>query len=329
MKHLRLCACMFAGLAVAGCHGTPEPDAASGRGLLRIESLPRAEVVLDGDVAGTTPFVRDLPEGPYEVVLRARGFRDHCESIELAAGGIADVDCVLVAEDPDDPVAIAKLAAGLDIGEVTAFEPPLRHGSAPDPGFVVPLYPRGNVRLGDLTEFRIDVGEAFRDEGRLVFRRRSQILFETRFDPAGQRTIAPVPDEVVSALKSGAIVTWGFFPVQGKPAAVRFRVVRDDERLAKRLQRMEERLAGHPEVTLAQMRAQLYLNRNLYTAAYLEGRRALDLAEGAAVPPAQALAVMQGAARRMDLQGTPLWQEIEEEIERVPARVRRRHTRVR
>jgi hypothetical protein len=180
-----------------------------------------------------------------------------------------------------------------------------------------------------LTEYRVDVGEAFRDEGRLVFRRRSQVLFATKFDPAGPSTVAPVPKKVVSALKSGAIVTWGFYPANGKPVTARFRVVRDDERIAKRLRRMEERMAGHPEVALAEMRAQLFLNKKLYTAAYLEARRALELAAGDEAPPTQALAVMQGAAQRMELRGTPLWQEIEDEIERVPARVRRRHTRVR
>jgi hypothetical protein len=330
MKHVRLCAGLLAGLAVAGCRGTgPQPDAASGRGMVRIDSLPQAEVVIDGEDAGNTPLVRDFPEGSHDIVLRAGGFRDHEESIRVVAGGIADVDRVLIAEDPGDPVAIAKLAAGLEIGELTAFEPRVRHRGAPDPEFVAPLYPRGNVRLRDLTEYRVDVGEAFRDEGRLVFRRRSQVLFATKFDPAGPSTVAPVPKKVVSALKSGAIVTWGFYPANGKPVTARFRVVRDDERIAKRLRRMEERMAGHPEVALAEMRAQLFLNKKLYTAAYLEARRALELAAGDEAPPTQALAVMQGAAQRMELRGTPLWQEIEDEIERVPARVRRRHTRVR
>jgi hypothetical protein len=330
MKHLRTVACLLAGLAVVGCRQTePHADAAAASGTLRIDALPQAEVVIDGEVAGTTPFARDLPAGDHEIVLRATGFNDHEESVVLIGGGIADIDRVLVAADPGDPEAIAKLAEGFDIGEISAFEPPVRHRGAPDTEFAVPLYPRGNVRLADLSEFRIDVGEDFDEEGKLVFRRRSNVMFETKFDPEGRSIVAPVPEDVVSALKSGAIVTWGFYPAEGKPTTAKFRVVREDTRLAKRLKSMEERMAGHPEITLAQMRAQLYLNKKLYTAAYLEARKALALSEGDEVPPTQALAVMQSAAQRMNLRRTPLWQEIEEEIEQVPARVRRRHTKVR
>ena len=113
------------------------------------------------------------------------------------------------------------------------------------------------------------------------------------------------------------------------PVTTKFKVVRDNPRLKKRLKQLEERMKGQPELAFCQLRAQLYLNKKLYVAAYLEGRRAVELSKGSEVPASQALTVMQNALQRMRLRKTPLWHEIEADIVRVSERVKERQRKAR
>jgi len=302
---------------------------AGGSGTIQLASLPKAEVLIDGKLVGETPLTHSVSAGSHEIVLRSEAFVDHKETGSVDADKTWSVDCVLKASDPNDPVAIAKLAKAFEIGEWTEFEPQVRHRGGRESSFVVALYPRGKVRLEDLSEYRIDVGDEFEAAGTLRFKRGSKVLFEAAFDPEELSTQVPVPEKVLKTLKSGAQVTWGFYPAKGKATTAKFKVVKDDPRLTKRLAKMEKRMADADEVTLCQMRAQLYLNKKLYVAAYLEARRALALAKDAETPPSQALAIMQGAAQRMNLKKTPLWDEIQGEIGRVPSRVKERRAKVR
>ena len=86
-------------------------------------------------------------------------------------------------------------------------------------------------------------------------------------------------------------------------------------------------MKGHAEVAVCQLRAQLYLNKKLYTAAYLEGRRALDVNPDKAAPPSRALAIMQSATQRMKLAKTPIWDEIERDASKTTDRVKERRKR--
>ncbi|MDH3591167.1 MAG: PEGA domain-containing protein [Planctomycetota bacterium] len=329
MNH-RLTISLALAAALIGCdrgdQGATEDSATSGS--IHFASLPKAEVSIDGSVVGETPLTHRIAAGSHDIVLRSDAFNDHKATVSVEAGDTTTVDPVLQASDPNDPVAIAKLAAAFEIGEWAEIEADVPHRGAKDAAFALPLYPRGNVRLEDLNEYRIDVGEEFETAGKLVFKRGSKMLFETAFDPEDLSTIGGIPEEVLKAVKPGTHVTWGFVPEKGKATTARFKVVRNDARLIKRMDRLEERMEGQPEVTLCQMRAQLYLNKKLYLAAYFEGRRALDLAEDDDIPPSQALAVMQSAARRMNLKKTPLWDEVQGDIERIPSRVKERRGKV-
>ena len=71
------------------------------------------------------------------------------------------------------------------------------------------------------------------------------------------------------------------------------------------------------------MRAQLYLNKRLYLAAYLEARKAFARSKHAA----QAVAIMQSALRRMHLDQTSLWDEVQEAAADMPPRGKARPRR--
>jgi len=315
---------------LVGCQQTEtqekqaEPAAAAGK--IRLAALPNAEVSIDGKVVGETPMAVDAAAGDHEILLRSEGFEDLRRTVAVESGKTVGVDGVLIATDPTDPVAIAKLADGLEVGEMSELEPVVKHRGANDADFVVPGYPRGNVRMSDLASYRIDVGAEFDTAGKLMFKRGKKVLFESDFDPEELTTKTAVPQNVINELKTGAQVTWGFYPEKGKAQTAKFKVVKDDPRVQKRIDRIETRLAGQPEMAIAQLRAQVYLNKRLPTAAYLEGLKAVELAKGEEAPPSQALAVMQAALQKMKLRKTPLWDEVEEEIESVPDRVMDRRT---
>jgi hypothetical protein len=314
-------------LLIAACGKAEKIEPSTGTGTIQLAALPKAEVLVDGKVVGETPLKLQVAAGDREVVLRSEGFADHTEKVAVAADQTASVERVLKAKDPNDPVAIAKLAAGFEVGEWTEFEEVVRHRGAANADFVVPGYPRGNVRMSDLAEYRIDVGEEFEGAGKLVFKRGSKVLHEAQFDPEELITKTALPKDVLSALKPGAQVTWGFHPEKGKAVTAKFKVVKDDARIQKRLARIEKQMAGQDEIAICQVRGQLFLNKKLYTAAYLEGARALELSKDLEEKPSQALAVMQGAAQRMKLRKTPIWEEIEQQIIEIPQRVKDRRAR--
>jgi len=193
--------------------------------------------------------------------------------------------------------------------------------AAKSESLVVPGYPRGNVRVADLDKYRIDVGDKFNRAGKLVFKRGKRVLYEADFKPDERATLAALPDAVRQAAKPGALITWGFYPTKGKPKIAKFKVVKDDPRLSKRIARMEKQLKGKPEATIHQQRAQLLLNKKLYTAAYLEALRAVELNPAKA---SRALAVMKSATQRMKLSRTPIWDEIEQGADESSKRIKAR-----
>ena len=324
MNYKQLSLLTLLSLAVA-CGGEKDETSSSGgeSGKLVIASIPAAEVWIGGKSVGTSPIEHEIGAGSHEITLKTDGFADTKTTVEVASGKTVSIEPVLKANDPTDPVALSKIAKAMEFEEFSEFEPEMRHRGSKDDAFVVPLYPRGNVRVSDLSDYRIDVGEAFEGAGKLVFKRGSTVLHEAAFDPEDLSTTAPMPQAVIDALKKGATVTWGFYPEKGKSKTAKFKVVGEDSRLQKRVAKLEKRMADQPEVLVCQMRAQLFLNKRLYLAAYREGLRAVSMQKGSGVP-SQALAVMQNAVRRMDLKDTPLWDEVQGDVEKLSAKIRER-----
>ena len=122
------------------------PGSATGTGVLRLGSAPAAEVLVDGQAVGTTPLTHEISAGAHTIVLRAPAFRELSAEVDVAAGKTWEKTWVLTPQDPSDPVAIRTLAASFELA-VVDLEPAVRTRAIPDAKRVVPLYPRGDVRL--------------------------------------------------------------------------------------------------------------------------------------------------------------------------------------
>lgn len=287
---------------------------------LQLAARPAAEVQLNGKVVGKTPLTLDCEPGKHEVVLKAEGFLDYRAELEVASGATAQIDRDLVVRDATDPLVLSQVAREFEL-ELEGLDELERHRGAGDDDAVWVLYPRDNLRIDDLNKFRIDVGVEFEAEGTLEFRKGSKVLYSAAFDPEELTTVAPIPAEVVEILeKKGGTVTWGFYPKKGKAITEKFKVVKRDASLAKRLESMDKRMASQPEVVQHQLRAQLYLNKKYFVAAMNEAQLAIEKAESAP----QAVAILTAAARRMKLTKTPIWSEIMTLHDAVPQKARDR-----
>lgn len=83
---------------------------------------------------------------------------------------------------------------------------------------------------------------------------------------------------------------------------------------------MEARVGDGDPYLVAAMRAQLYLNKRLYYAAYKEAKRALETGTEDAT---QAFAVVQASLRAMKLQKTALWRDLQANFDGVRGRFAR------
>ena len=307
-------------VALAACNQeAPKGDAAdAASATIKLASFPEAQVLVDGEDAGITPLSKSVEPGQHEIVLRSEAFREVKQTISVAAGETASREWILQAEDPTDPVAVARLGAAFELA-MADIEEVVRHRGAADESFVAPLFPRGNLRITDLVDYRIDVGAEFDAAGTLQFKKGRKVLYSAAFDPEELSTNAAIPAAVKDALAKGGTVTWGFHPTKGKAVTARFKIVRD-ARLDKRVAKMEKRMKGQDERLLQQMRAQLYLNKKLYYPAYLEARRVVEASENA---PA-AVAIMQSALQRLKLKKTVLWAEVQEKATGLSRKARER-----
>ena len=77
--------------ATAPSAPAPSAAAASAKGTLQIGARPWANVSINGRPAGDTPVVRQLPPGPYKVVL-TKGPQSVTKTVRLEAGKTARVD---------------------------------------------------------------------------------------------------------------------------------------------------------------------------------------------------------------------------------------------
>ncbi len=268
---------------------------------LSIQTYPVAEVLLDDESLGTTPLEASVRPGRHRLVLKSKGFKDWVkDDLSLRAGGTWSVERILIA-DADDPYAQEVLARRYDLPTLSlAPIQRTRGGGAED--WVEPLYPRGNVRPGDLTDLRIDIGPEWNAKGRLEVRANGKVLYSADFAPGNLSTVAAVPAAAKAALKPGDTFVWGFYPEKGEPRVATCTLVaaaRGDEK-------MERELEGQDPEVAALLRAGLLLKQGLCLAAYRDASRLAD--EGKA--RVSALALMRGALEGMKLEDTPLWEDL-------------------
>lgn len=243
---------------------------------LVLESRPAgAEVVLDGASRGVTPLSIDVAPGTYDLVLRTDGFLDHPRRLDLAAGAHREIEAALELKDPSDPVARQRLLASVGVRGHFKLD---RNRAAADAPMLV-LFPRGDVRLEDLETYGLQAGVSFAEGGTLEFRRGTTVLHREPFDPATLLVRAPVPDDVLSELRVGDEVTWGWFAPPGargtKDVTATFRLVL--ARTTPDLLRMKQELPpGVPSDLLGELEVRLLRDRGLATAALLRADALAD-----------------------------------------------------
>ncbi len=284
---------------------------------LEVGSYPPAQVAVDGEERGETPLRLELPPGKHTLVLRTGGFSPQSREIELDAGQRRTLDLVLIAENPSDPEALAKLAKGFELAMANLDEMERHRGAGDDAG-VLPLFPRGEVRLEDLHSYRIDVGPAFEAAGTLEWTVGGATVHSAPFDPEKLETVAEIPAEVKAALKRGSRASWGFVPAgKGKKTVTEFEVVEPD--LDRRMEAIAKRLKDQPPIVLQHMRAQVYLDKGLHCAAMHEARDILGKVERSE----HACAILQAALRAMKLTESPLWDDLQGRAAALPRKDRR------
>ncbi|MHC4452394.1 MAG: PEGA domain-containing protein [Planctomycetota bacterium] len=303
-----------------GCGEPTTVSETAQQGALTIEAIPTGDVLVDGKSVGPSPIKEfAVDAGDRAVTVRREGFVDWTQTVSVTSGANKSVTAALIAADPTDPAALLALAESLGLEAVEREEEETFRGGKSTKS-ILPLYPRGDLRVADMDNFRIDVTEEFTPNGKLEFRIGTEVLHSAPFDPESFATVDGIPDAVLTKAKPGKTVTWGYYPTKGKPVTTKFKVRKEDRQLDKRIEKLEKRMAGQPPLLQAQMRAQLLLNKRLYYAAYRNARSVVERAQAAP----ESLAIMQAALRRMDLKGTALWSEIEDKVERLPSRYRLR-----
>ena len=65
--------------------------------------MPLANVLVDGEPMGTTPFKEELPVGQHRVRLTARGYAPWVETVDVVEGRTAPVRAKLLRKRPGRP----------------------------------------------------------------------------------------------------------------------------------------------------------------------------------------------------------------------------------
>jgi len=249
----------------------PEADAR-----LNVVSWPRAMAALDGENVGPTPLLdRPVAPGEHRVVVSKEGWKSEERRFEIRSGDPHNVFVVLIPDDGDSEVVVRDAAGEFGIEYRELGEEPARLRSAAGGPALQVLFPREDVRLADLTRWAVETNDLRKTfTGRIEFRRGDEVLFAEDYPDAKLITEGAIPARVREALAVGDVLTWGFYPVEGRAIVVECRVVEDI--LADRFAEIDARLAEMPVVLVRHLRALLLLDAGLYTGALLESRRAAE-----------------------------------------------------
>ena len=286
-------------------------------GLLTIQVFPAAALEVDGVDRGGTPAKVPLRPGTHEVVLRQSGFAEKSIRLKLGAGERRLLEASLIAENPDDPESLNRLAAALGI-EFPVYALKARKDVDYGPPVLGLVWPRGAVRKADLSTVRIDVpATQGAVDGTVVLRQGALDLWIATVRPQPGANLYPVPEEAVEMLKPGDVLNFSFVPAGGEPVAAECRLVGDEADRA--IDEVVARLRDQPDLVRCHFRAHLLLGAGLPLAAYREAHRVLEAFEHSP----RALALAQEALEALGLVGAAPWREVAEEISELTLEARR------
>ncbi len=250
---------------------------------VHVTSFPPAVVTIDGEARGMTPLEMKLAPGKHRFTLGRAGFGEYESVLDLAAGSAHEIHQVLIVSSGDTAggaggddsfMAICCLADALGIrideGEDVA---PGTIGAAGAAAAAVPvLLPAGEVRVSDVAAWRIELPAQQTTDGTLFFARGDDVLHESPLRIVDGAARGSVPPEVMSALRPGDDVAWGFRPRSGAgAAATSFQVTTFD--VEREMRRIEGRLEGQPPSVVRHLKAEILLGRGLYLGAFAEAGR--------------------------------------------------------
>ncbi len=251
-------------LLAAGCGQAQESEAT-----LSVNSVPKAEVFVDGTRVGASGEAITLAAGEHKLEVRHDRFITHEETVTVRAGGELVREVTLAPEDPSDPVVIAALAAceGVDVEPFIA--PETHRGSRDKRAPAVLLWPAKDIREKGLVNYAIEADETYDGDAILEFRRSNKVIYREAFKPESITTIRPIPAEVREQIKVGRKITWGlYFEDSRRPIKTWFKVVsrpKADRQLAKLA--TSRHMQRQPKITQELMAATVLQNNRLYTEA--------------------------------------------------------------
>ncbi len=206
------------------------------KGAIRVEGLDvPATVWVDGAPAGRTPRTLVLPAGDHVISVRARGFAAFDSKVELAPDAVKFVVPDLSFAAQDDPVWLARVSRAARVGARGREAGLSRDGTR---GADLTLYwPRGDVRVGALSTYRIDVGHAYFGNGLLQFKVNGRLVHVEAFRAKPGVHVAEIPSSVRRILRPISRLTWGVHFLGSKRGLGVMSTVRvtDGDRLDRRL----------------------------------------------------------------------------------------------
>jgi hypothetical protein len=165
---------------------------------------PGARVFVDDELIGTTPFWSiAIPSGQHQVRVERERFATFVRPIELTRGSSLELDRLLQAADPADPVALRALTAALGYGVTEVTVATTRSGAGTREPAV--LFPRGKLRAAPKTiRMWVDAGHSdLRAVIEPADEKASEPLASLPVAESPDRVDAPVPEDVRARIEPG------------------------------------------------------------------------------------------------------------------------------
>ena len=242
---------------------------------LELLCWPRANVIVDGREVGMTPTTVALAPGKHEIVMELPGFSDFRRTVDLDAGEARTLERVLSIEDPRDPAGIDLLAASFDL---PGLDEEAGAESPPSPLVGAPARPapvsNEDLKVLLLGQFPAPPGS------KVEVMREGQVLASRDFAAKATPHLTPELVDKLARLADGEEVTLTWTGPDGKVVTRSARIVSEvPEEVRRKIEKLEQRLAGTDSRVLCELRTRIYLANGLPLAALREACHLTDTGE--------------------------------------------------